>query len=94
MDFNLFQNNPAFSGLTPEKLEFLKAFAGTKKPTQMQEMAPFLISTLNNAKKQNIQFSQMETELLIQVLKQNLSPEEAARADKMISLMKERRSGK
>lgn len=87
MDSNLFQNNPAFSGLTPEKLEFLKTFAGMKKPTQMQEMAPFLISTLNNAKKQNIQFSQMETELLIQVLKQNLSPEEAARADKMISLM-------
>lgn len=94
MDFNLFQSNPAFSNLTPEKLEFLKNFASMQKPTQLHEMAPFLISTLNNAKKQNIQFSQMETELLIQVLKQNMSPEEAARADKMINLMKERRSGK
>lgn len=94
MDSNFFQSNPAFSSLTPEKLEFLKNFAGMQKPTQMQEMVPFLISTLNNAKKQNIQFSQMETELLIQVLKQNLSPEDAARVDKMISLIKERGSGK
>ena len=94
MDFNMFQNNPAFANLTPEKLNFLSNFAASSKPTDMRSMLPFLMSTLNNAKKENIQFSETETELLIHVLKMNLSPEENERVDKMMALMKERRSGK
>lgn len=94
MDFNMFQNNPAFANLTPEKIAFLQNFATMNKPTDMRSMLPFLMSTLNTAKKDNIQFSDTETEMLIQVLKMNLSPEESERVDKMMTMMKERRSGK
>lgn len=93
MDFDLFQNNPAFKGLSPEKLSFLMEFANSPKPTDMKDMLPFLLRALNGAKKQNIQFTQTETDLLIEILKQKMPPEEAAKADKMIRLMKERRSG-
>ena len=88
MDNNLFQNNPAFNNLSPEKLAFLMNFANSKKPTQMQEMMPFLMSSMNQAKKENIQFTQSESDLLIEILKQNLSPEEAHKVDMMLRIMR------
>lgn len=93
MDENIFKNNPAFTALTPEKLAFLSNFANAQKPNNMKDMMPFMMQFLGNAKANNIQFTSAETELLIQVLKQNLSPAESAKADQIISLMKNRRSG-
>lgn len=88
MDTNLFQNNPAFNNLSPEKLAFLMNFANSKKPTQMQEMMPFLMSSLNQAKKEDIQFTSSESDLLIEILKQNLSAEDAKKVDMMLRIMK------
>lgn len=85
---NIFQNNPAFANLTPEKLQFLSNFANAKKPSKMQEMMPFLMASMNQAKKDNIQFTPSESDLLIELLKQNLSPEEAKKADMIVQLMK------
>lgn len=91
MDNDIFSNNPLLKDMSPEKLQFLLNFANTKKPVNMQEMMPFLLSFANSAKSQNLQFSSNETELLFNVLKQNMSPEEAAKADKIIQLMKTRK---
>ena len=88
MDNNLFQNNPAFNNLSPEKLAFLMNFANAKKPTQLQEMMPFLMSSMNQAKKENIQFTTSESDLLIDIFKKNLSPEEARKVDLMMRIMK------
>lgn len=74
--------------MSPEKMQFLMNFASAKKPTDMKEMMPFLLSTMNSAKKNGVQFTGPETELLITILKQNMSADEAARADKIIQLMK------
>lgn len=95
----MFQNNPAFANLSPEKLNFLMNFANTKKPAQMQEMMPFLLSSMNQAKNQNIQFTPNESNFLIDMLKQNLSPAEAQKIDMVLNLMKNnnnngKRSGK
>ena len=83
-----FMNNPAFKNLSPEKLTFLMNFANAKKPSQMQEMIPFLMSSMNQAKKENIQFTPSESDLLIEILKQNLSPEEAHKVDMMMRIMR------
>lgn len=93
MDQNLFGNNPTLANISPEKLQFLMNFAGSKKPADMKDMMPFLLATMNSAKSRNIQFSESETDLLVSVLKQNMSPEEAEKADKIIKLMRERKSG-
>ncbi|MBR5317769.1 MAG: hypothetical protein IKU39_07745 [Lachnospiraceae bacterium] len=87
MDNNTFLNNPAFNNLSPEKLAFLMNFANAKKPAQMQEMMPFLMSSMNQAKKENIQFTSSESNLLIEMLKQNLPPEEAKKVDMMMRIM-------
>lgn len=93
MENNFLGNNPLLSGMSPEKLQFLMNFASSKKPTDIKEMMPFLMSTMSTAKSKNIQFSEPETELLVNILKQNMSPEESEKADKIMKLMRERRSG-
>ena len=91
MEYDFLTNNPMLKNISPEKLEFLMNFASAEKPNDIKNMMPFLLGTMNSAKKQNIQFSDPETELLVNILKQNMSPEEAAKADKIIKLMKDRR---
>lgn len=89
---NDFWNNPMLKSMSPEKLQFLMNFASKDKPTEMKDMMPFLLSTMNTAKSKDIQFTDPETELLISLLKQNMTEEEAAKADKIIRLMRERKS--
>lgn len=91
MDNNFFQNNPAFQNLSPEKLAFLMNFANTKKPAQMSEMMPFLMSSMNQAKQNNIQFTPSESNLLVEVLKQGLSPAEAKKVDMIMQLMQNKK---
>ena len=83
--------NPAFQNLSPEKLQFLMNFASKEKPTNIKDMMPFLLGTMNAAKTNNIQFTDPETELLVTLLKQNMSKEESEKADKIIRLMKDRK---
>lgn len=93
MENDFLANNPLLNNMSPEKLQFLMSFANKQKPTNIKEMMPFLLSTMNSAKANNIQFTDPETELLVTILKQNMSDEEAAKADKIMKLMKDRRSG-
>ena len=93
MPYDFLNNNPLLADMSPEKLQFLMNFATAKKPTDIKEMMPFLLSAMNSAKSNNIQFSEPETDLLFQILKQNMSAEESAKADKIMHLMKHRTRG-
>lgn len=90
MEYDFLNNNPLLNGMSPEKLQFLMNFASSKKPNDIKEMMPFLLGTLNTAKSKNIQFTGPETELLVNILKQNMSEDEAAKADKIVKMMKDR----
>jgi hypothetical protein len=92
MNYDFLVNNPLLQSMSSEKMQFLMNFANSKKPGNFKDMMPFLLSTMNSAKAQNIQFSEPETELLFELLKQNMTPEEAAKADKLKQLVTERRS--
>ncbi len=91
MDQSFFQNNPLFQDISPEKLQFLMNFANANKPTNTKDMAPFLMSAMQDAKQEGVSFSPDETDLIIEVLKQNMSPEEQRRADMIVALMKKNR---
>lgn len=91
---NDFWNNPLLANMAPEKLQFLMNFASKEKPTNIREMMPFLLSSMSSAKSNNIQFSDPETELLVTLLKQNMSDADAEKADRIIQLVKERKQHK
>lgn len=92
MDYDFLENNPLLQNMSSEKLQFLMNFASAKKPLTIHEMMPFMLNSINSAKKENIQFTQPETELLVSILKQNMSKEESEKADKLLKLMHERKS--
>jgi hypothetical protein len=92
MSFEFLENNPLLSDMPPEKLEFLLNFANMKKPSDTKSMMPFLLSQMTLAKKQKINFTDSETDLLFQILKANMSDEEAAKADKIMGLLSQRKS--
>lgn len=93
MAYDFLENNPLLQDMSPEKLQFLMNFASSPKPSDMKDMLPLLLSTMNTAKANDIQFTDPETELLIMILKQNMSETESKKADKIIQLVKSRRSG-
>ena len=78
MPYDFLNNNPLLADMSPEKLQFLMNFATAKKPTDIKEMMPFLLSAMNSAKSNNIQFSEPETDLLFQILSRSLELSEKA----------------
>ena len=53
MPYDFLNNNPLLADMSPEKLQFLMNFATAKKPTDIKEMMPFLLSAMNSAKSNN-----------------------------------------
>lgn len=91
MKNDVFKTNPVFQNLSPEKLSFLMNFANSKKPTEMKDMMPFLLGTLSLPKSRISSSQSLQTELMISILKQSMSPEEAEKADKIIRLMERKK---
>ena len=78
----------AGTGISPEKLAFLKAFANMPSGSNSAAMMRQLTKCQQQAKQQNIQFTKDEQSLLIELLTANLSPAEKAKVDQVISILK------
>jgi hypothetical protein len=76
--------------ISPEKLAFLKTFADMPKGSTSREMLGQLGKCQQQAKQNNIQFTGDEQELLIQLITSNLSPEERARVEPVLHLLRNR----
>ena len=88
MDFDFFKNNEQFANISPEKLNFLMQFAAQNKSGNAKEMSNMIMGAVNNAKKEGIQFTPNETDMIIEILKQYKSPEEQRKADQLLNLMR------
>ena len=75
-------------GISPEKLAFLKAMSSRQAGGNAQEMMASLMSISNSAQKQGVAFSDSERDLMLELLLNNLSPEEGKKARSMIQMMK------
>jgi hypothetical protein len=88
MDFDFLKNNSGLSDISPEKLNFLMEFAAQNKTGNAKEMSNMILGAVQSAKKKGIMFSPNETDLIIEILKQNMSPEEQRKADQLLLLMR------
>ena len=84
---DFFMNNPIFQGMDPIKLQFLMNFSQKEKPKNMKDAMPFLLANMSLAKKENIQFSNKEIHFLVDVLCQNLSPEEQTKVKRIMAML-------
>ena len=84
---DLLKDNPLLKGMDPEKLQFLMNFAQKDKPSNMKDAMPFLLANMNIAKKQNINFSKPEIQLIAELLSKDLSPAEKSKVNRIMSMM-------
>lgn len=82
-----FLNNPIFRSIPKEKQQFLQAFAARSHTGTANELASQLSSAAMEARSKGLTFTDAETTLLIGMLKQNMSPEEQKKADRIIQLV-------
>jgi len=80
-------NNPALLGMDPVKLQFILDFAKKDKPTNMKDAMPFLLANMNIAKKENINFTNSEVQLIADLLCKDLPSEEQAKVKRIMSIM-------
>ena len=84
---DLLRNHPALRGMDPDKLKFIMEFAGKDKPKNMQDAMPFLMANMGLAKKKNINFSNAEVHLIADLLCKDLSENEKAKVQKIMTML-------
>ena len=84
MDISDLLKQGNMGNISPEKLNFLMQFANQNHSGNAKEMASELSQAASTAKKEGIEFSENERD----ILKQNMSEEERKKTDMILSLMK------
>ncbi len=82
------KDNPALRGMDQNKLEMLQALAQQGQGKSPAEMLPFLMNAAAQGRSSGLHFSQPEISAVLEALKAGKSPEEAAKLDRIVSLMK------
>lgn len=73
--------------MDPQKLQFIMNFAQKDKPANMKDAMPFLLANMNLAKKQNINFTNPEIQLIAEILSKDLSASEKEKINRIMSMM-------
>lgn len=89
MDLTFLTMLPQFQQLSEEKQKFLLEFASKNPGATSKDAARSLMHTVSEAKQRNISFTPEESTLLIQVLKQGMSKEEAEKTERMIQMVQQ-----
>ncbi len=82
-------NNPQLKNISPEKLALLMELAQNNASTgSPQEMAASLKNASETAQKEGVNFSSGERDMIIEVLKQSMPPQEQKKVDLLMQMMK------
>ena len=82
------KNNPRLNGMDKTKLDLLQSLAEQGNGKSASDMLPFLMSAAAQGKSKGLNFSSQEIDTIIEVLKMGKSPQEAAKLDRIVNLMK------
>lgn len=89
MNPNDLLNNPELKNISPEKLALLMELAQNNASTNSpKDMASSLKNASETAKKEGMDFSSGERDMIIEVLKQSMSPQEQNKVNLIMQMMK------
>lgn len=80
-------NDPRLKDMDPLKVELIKNAAAQTSGKSGNALVPVLMALITNANKKNIQFSQNEVSLILELMKEGKSPNEQAQIDKTIQMV-------
>lgn len=86
-------NDPTLAGIDPAKMTLLNSLVQQGSKKNQNEMLAFLMSAAANSKRNGLQFSPGEMDMIAKALKKGKSPQETAKMDRMLSMMKMLRRG-
>lgn len=83
-------NNPQLKDISPEKLALLMELAqnNSSNTQNPKDMAASLKNASAKAKQEGMDFSSGERDMIIEVLKQSMAPQEQKRVDLLMQMMK------
>lgn len=82
------QNNPKLADMDKNKLEMLQNLAEQGTGKNASDMLPFLMNAATQGKNSGLRFSSEEISTVLEVLKMGKSPQEAAKLDRIVNLMR------
>ncbi|MBS6196556.1 MAG: hypothetical protein KH828_13385 [Clostridiales bacterium] len=81
-------NNPSLSGIDPAKMALLQSLLAQGKGKSQNDMMSFLMGAANTSQQKGLQFTPDEMDMIVDVLKMGKPPQEVAKINKMLSLIK------
>lgn len=84
---NDWKRNPKLQDFDKSKLEMLQSLAEQGQGKSAADMLPFLMGAAANGKQKGLNFSKEEISVILDVLKAGKSPGEAAKLDRIVTLM-------
>lgn len=82
------KNNPKLAGMDMAKLEMLQGLAQQGVGKSPTDLLPYIMGAAAQGKNAGLKFDNNEINTIIEVLKMGKTPQEAAKLDQVVSLMK------
>ena len=87
------KNNPEFSSINPQKLELIDDFVQQNQGKKVQELIPQFIALKSKMVQKGLSFTPAESELMMNVLKQSMTPDEQKRVEQMHNMVHNKKNG-
>lgn len=91
---NKWMDDPVLSGISDEKLEILTKILNSSNGLEPKQMLAHFIQESNKASKNGVNFTDAETNAILNVLKADMSPEEVKKIDmirKMVNMISKKK---
>lgn len=82
------QDNPKLAGMDRSKLDMLQQMAQQGAGKFPSDLLPFIMNAAAKGKSAGLRFNPNEINTIIEVLKMGKSPQERAKLDQVVNLMK------
>lgn len=82
------QDNPKLAGMDKSKLDMLQQMAQQGAGKSPSDLLPFIMNAAAKGKSAGLRFNPNEINTIIEVLKMGKSPQERAKLDQVVNLMK------
>ena len=82
------QDNPKLAGMDRSKLDMLQQMAQQGAGKSPSDLLPFIMNAAAKGKSAGLRFNPNEINTIIELLKMGKSPQERAKLDQVVNLMK------
>ena len=82
------QDNPKLAGMDRSKVDMLQQMAQQGAGKSPSDLLPFIMNAAAKGKSAGLRFNPNEINTIIEVLKMGKSPQERAKLDQVVNLMK------